>query len=265
MTISPYAIQQLVPYITGDGCPPRRSGPELVKLFNKFGARDNYDELGLPEIGKTNGHRPSRKQYVEARLKDLSSKPELRDLLNQIVNEFSKGESTIDDLNAVLNPEKFTIVQNGDTFSVQGGVIDRRKPVINQAHFEDIQNKIFTALDGAKVSIRVVMAWFTNDVLFNKLVEKHNEGLDVEISIYDDGVNRKHGVDITQLPHKMIKSGKRGGLMHDKFCVIDNQIVVTGSYNWTDNAEFRNDENITVEHDPEQATRFTLEYRRHTT
>lgn len=38
MTLSDYAIQQLVPYITGDGCPPRRSGPELVKLFNKFGA-----------------------------------------------------------------------------------------------------------------------------------------------------------------------------------------------------------------------------------
>lgn len=265
MTISPYAIQQLVPYITGDGCPPSRSGPELVKLFNKFGARDIYDELGLPEIGKKNGQRPSRKQYVEARLKDLSSKPELRDLLNQIVNELSKGESAIDDLNAILNPEKFTIIQTGDTYSVQGGIVDRRKPVINQAHFEDIQNKILTALDGAKVSIRVVMAWFTNDTLFDKLVEKHKEGLDVEISIYDDGVNKKHGVDITQLPHKMIKRGKRGGLMHDKFCVIDNQIVVTGSYNWTNNAEFRNDENITVEHDPEQATRFSLEYRRLTT
>jgi phosphatidylserine/phosphatidylglycerophosphate/cardiolipin synthase-like enzyme len=50
--------------------------------------------------------------------------------------------------------------------------------------------------------------------------------------------------------------------MHDKFCVIDNQVVVTGSYNWTNNAEFRNDENITIEHDQAQATRFSVEYRR---
>ena len=53
--------------------------------------------------------------------------------------------------------------------------------------------------------------------------------------------------------------------MHDKFCVIDNQVVITGSYNWTTNAEFKNDENITVQKDPEQATIYTLEYKRLTT
>lgn len=264
MTLSDYAIQQLVPYVTGDGCPPSRSGPKLVELFNKFGARDIYDfnDGGLPDIGKKNGHKPSRKEYVETRLREFSSKGELRDILTQVVNELHKGDTTIDDLNTILNPEKFSIIQTGDTYTLQGGVVNNRKPVVNQAHFQDIQNKILAALDSAKVSIRVIMAWFTNDTLFNKLVEKHNEGVDVEISIYDDGVNKKHGVDITQLPHKKIKRGQRGGLMHDKFCVIDNQIVVTGSYNWTDNAEFRNDENITVEHDPEQATRFSIEYRR---
>ncbi len=264
MTLSDYAIQQLVPYITGDGCPPSRSGPKLVELFNKFGARDIYDfnDGGLPDIGKKNGHKPSRKEYVEARLREFSSKGELRDLITQVVNELHKGDTTIDDLNTILNPEKFSVIQTGDRYTLQGGVVSKRKPIVNQAHFQDIQNKILAALDGAKVSIRVIMAWFTNDTLFNKLVEKHNEGVDVEISIYDDGVNKKHGVDITQLPHKKIKRGQRGGLMHDKFCVIDNQIVVTGSYNWTDNAEFRNDENITVEHDPEQATRFSIEYRR---
>ena len=264
MTLSEYAIQQLVPYVTGDICPPNRSGPELVKLFNKYGARDIYDfnKGGLPDIGKKDGHGPSRKQYVEARLRDFSSTPELRDLLNYVISELQFGDNTRDELNTILNPEKYSVIQAGASFTLQGGIVDRRKPVVNQAHFKDIEDKILTALDGAKVSIRVLMAWFTNDTLFNKLVEKHQEGVDVQIAIYDDGVNRKHGVDISLLPHKKIKRGVRGGLMHDKFCVIDNQIVVTGSYNWTNNAEFRNDENITVEHDPDQATRFSLEYRR---
>lgn len=35
------------------------------------------------------------------------------------------------------------------------------------------------------------MAWFTNDVLFKKLVEKSNQGIDVQLLIYDDGVNKK--------------------------------------------------------------------------
>lgn len=53
--------------------------------------------------------------------------------------------------------------------------------------------------------------------------------------------------------------------MHNKFCVIDNQVVITGSYNWSDNAEFKNDENVTVEHDPKQATKYSVEYKRLTT
>ncbi|TAE00475.1 MAG: hypothetical protein EAZ97_05805 [Bacteroidetes bacterium] len=42
--------------------------------------------------------------------------------------------------------------------------------------------------------------------------------------------------------------------MHNKFCVIDSDIVLTGSYNWTNQAQ-RNDENITVQNaaDPQKA------------
>ena len=34
--------------------------------------------------------------------------------------------------------------------------------------------------------------------------------------------------------------------MHNKFAVIDNEIVITGSYNWTASAGERNDENLLV-------------------
>ena len=48
-----------------------------------------------------------------------------------------------------------------------------------------------------------------------------------------------------------------------KFCVIDNQTVVTGSYNWSTNAEFKNDENVLISKNAnETATQYTLEYNR---
>jgi phosphatidylserine/phosphatidylglycerophosphate/cardiolipin synthase-like enzyme len=257
MKLSDYAITALVPYIIGN-----RKGSELVTLFNKLGSRDIYDEFGLPDIAKRNGHRPSKKEYVFARAKELSNKNELRELIEMMANE---NAEQIESINAILIPEKFQVQNQNGEFVVIGGIIDRRKPVTNEAHFQHIQNQILTQLDKARVSIRVVMAWFTNDVLFQRLVEKYKQGIDVIIAIYDDGVNRKNGVDVSLLPHEMIKRGKSGGLMHDKFCVIHNQIVITGSYNWTNNAEFRNDENITVENDPEQATRYSEEFRRLTT
>ena len=265
MKILPFTIEELVPFITGNEYPPKRSGKELIVLFNKYGARDVYDEFGLPDIGKRNGQRPSRKEYVKARLQELNNKPELRELLSLVFNELEERDSYLKKLNEILNPDKYGVVSMDNSLIVQGGVIDNRKPIVNEAHFKDVQNRILTALDNARVSIRVLMAWFTNDVLFNKLLEKHKEGIDVQCAIFDDGVNKKYGVNIDLIPNVKIKKGKRGGLMHDKFCVIDNQIVITGSYNWTNNAEFRNDENVTIENDPVQATRFSEEYRRLTT
>lgn len=130
----------------------------------------------------------------------------------------------------------------------------------NDAHFIDIQNNILAELDKAQVSISVAMAWFTNKVLFEKLLEKQKEGVNVQLVIYDDGVNAKHGVDVTQLDAVKIRA-ERGGIMHDKFCIIDNHTVITGSYNWSDNAEFKNEENITIETDNEQANRFSVKFR----
>jgi hypothetical protein len=48
--------------------------------------------------------------------------------------------------------------------------------------------------------------------------------------------------------------------MHNKFCVIDEQTVINGSYNWTNKAEY-NYESITIIHDKELAFQFVDEFR----
>ena len=97
-------------------------------------------------------------------------------------------------------------------------------------------------------------------MILDKLVEKYKEGLEVKVAIYDDGVNRIHGVDLGEVPIVKIKAPK-GGIMHNKFCVIDNQVVITGSYNWTSNAEFRNEENISIIKDNKTASDYSVKYR----
>ena len=43
MKVSDLTLNALKPFITGDGSPsPYMSGPELVKFFNVFGAKDEY-------------------------------------------------------------------------------------------------------------------------------------------------------------------------------------------------------------------------------
>lgn len=111
----------------------------------------------------------------------------------------------------------------------------------NEAYFVGIETRLLAVLDGAKAMIDVCVAWFTNDKLLQKLVEKQSNGVAVRVIIYRDGVNIKYGVDLSKIPHKEIR-GERGGIMHEKFCVIDNITTINGSYNWTLNAENKNDE-----------------------
>lgn len=261
MTISPFTVQKILPLVTGDACQPYRKGVKLVELFNSFGFRDIYDENGLPDIGKPNQQRPSRTEYTKRRLLQLAESPELPNLLNQILKESEYPEQMAEAMKIALAGEPISIVQNTDkTYTITGGIIINRKSIKNEAHFKEIQSRLLNVLDGAKVSIRVAMAWFTNEVLRDKLLEKVQQGIDVYVAIYDDGINKKHGVNLLNIPHKVVK-GTRGGIMHNKFCVIDNQIVVTGSYNWSTNAETKNDENITVMNDPEQASNYSVKFR----
>jgi len=258
MKVTEYLIDNISPHIIGYG-----TGNELVKLFNQFGFKDiySYDNGGLPDIGKKNGQRPSKTEYVKNRLNQISIRNDgsLRELLNVVIN---KTPDIIDNIQEFLNDEGYVIEQNDGVYNVQGGVIVKVKPVINEAHFQEIQNRILTALDKAKISIWVVSAWLTNETLYAKLLDKQHEGLDVRVAIFDDAINAKYGVDITKFHGHYFLKGTRGGTMHHKFCVIDNQVVITGSYNWSNNAEFRNDENVTVEYNPEQATKYSLEYNR---
>lgn len=141
------------------------------------------------------------------------------------------------------------------------GVIAEKRPVKNDAYFNGIADKIINDLDKARVSIHVCIAWFTNQKIADKLVEKYKQGVDVKVVYYDDHTNSKFGVNIDGISFKAVR-GSRGGIMHNKYCIIDNQIVITGSYNWSDNAEKKNDENAAVMYDYDRASDYTVEFKK---
>ena len=251
MKLSPFAIKQISELVKDI-----MTGTKWVDFFNSFGARDVYDNA-LPDIGKPNHVRPSKKEYIAKRLSDINDTIYLQQAVLRLatLSEFYPKA-----LNNCIIPEKYKIECADGEYVMMGDVMESPNSVETEAHFQNIQNQIIAELNKARVSIIVVMAWFSNKILADKLIEKHKEGLDVKVAIYDDGINRKHGVELAGIDVKKIKA-LRGGKMHDKFCVIDNQVVITGSYNWSDNAEFKNDENIAILRDNKRASDFSVEYR----
>ena len=101
-----------------------------------------------------------------------------------------------------------------------------------EAIFEDIGNRIQKEIRKAQKSIFVAVAWFTNRNLFNELIIKAKHGCDVYLIISDDEINKNSLIDFEQLQTGNSKVFKVGAvekeLMHNKFCVIDYNTVITG-------------------------------------
>lgn len=255
MKLSNHLISQLAKYVLGNDSLPYRTASQLLELFNEYGGYDYLPSEGLPMMPN------SHLRYArETKMKEMNETDGLRQMLESVINQI-KNNNEIKAINALLSQEGYSLEKEKENYVITGGVIDNTKPVQNSAHFEQNEKVVLDALNNAKVFIRVAMAWFTNEKIKAKLLEKQKEGVDIDIVIYDDGVNKKNGVDLSELSFTLVK-GSRGGIMHHKFCVIDNQIVLTGSYNWTTNAETRNDENVTVQKDPESATKYSLEFNK---
>lgn len=142
------------------------------------------------------------------------------------------------------------------------GIVIVTTEAITDVKFKDIENRIINVLEKAQATIDVSVAWFTNFTLQEKLLERQKAGCKIRIMIDANHTNQKHGVDLSPFEHIAVKA-ERKGIMHCKFCVIDNNIVIHGSYNWTTNAETKNDEEISVHiNDVKMASQYTREFNR---
>lgn len=124
--------------------------------------------------------------------------------------------------------------------------------------FENIEQRIIKEISEAHYAIFVSVAWFTNKKLFNALLEKAKNNCYVSIIIQLDEINSQCGIDYNQIQigrSECFKISKDAELLHDKFCVIDFQKVITGSYNWTYKAS-QNSENILILNDPSVASQY---------
>lgn len=130
--------------------------------------------------------------------------------------------------------------------------------------FEEQKNKIIKEITDAKFSIWIAVAWFTLDEIYKLLIQKRKEGLNIRIIIIDDEINRckyeqyKSSLNILCYP----KFGAyNNNLMHHKFCIIDLDKVVHGSFNWSKKAEY-NKETVEVVKSRKSAEDFAEQFKK---
>ncbi|HFK1530708.1 TPA: phospholipase D-like domain-containing protein [Bacillus cereus] len=256
MKLDEVALGQLVPFINEVYY---RSGPQLVNLFNRFGSRDVYGR-GFP----------SRKDYTLEKLEQINESKQLELLLNEITYSRTYIGTDIDIYSNFVEPMneiikycgyKFEKNEQGE-FIVTGEGLIPNETVEIQTSFENIQSDILQQLDQAQFTIWVSVAWFTDKVLFEKLKEKHSQGVNVQIIINNDDINRRAGLDFESYFETYRIDGfgaYQNNILHGKFCVIDLKTTISGSYNWTTKAMY-NQENIDIIHSYSNAENYARQF-----
>lgn len=117
-----------------------------------------------------------------------------------------------------------------------------------EAHFENIRDLLLSNIRNSKTEIKIAVAWFTQKQLYDAVLDALGRGVKVSLIMMKDFINC--GIYGLPLQDFVDKGGSlhfvtsRGWTMHNKFCLFDNSLVISGSYNWTYSAETRNAENV---------------------
>ena len=126
---------------------------------------------------------------------------------------------------------------------------------------DSCSEKIKNALEKAEESIYFLVFSFTHDGIANKIVLKMHEGASVK------GIFEKTGAGSEYSKYKLleyqeadVRKDNNSAVMHHKVFIIDNSTVITGSFNPSENADKRNDENILIIHDKEVAEKYLEEF-----
>jgi phosphatidylserine/phosphatidylglycerophosphate/cardiolipin synthase-like enzyme len=130
---------------------------------------------------------------------------------------------------------------------------------------DDPAGRILELVSHARDSIHFLAYSFTSNDIGDALISRAKAGLKVA-GVMDNGQAKSNqGTEYESLVQAGLDirlDGNQSGLMHHKVIIIDQQIVITGSYNFTAAAQKSNDENVVILFSPDLAAKYMQEFQR---
>ncbi|RRR65710.1 MAG: DUF1669 domain-containing protein [Candidatus Viridilinea halotolerans] len=128
---------------------------------------------------------------------------------------------------------------------------------------EPVRERIINLLANAQERIDVMAFAFTDDAIGAALLERHAAGVAVR-GVFERRNANGIGSEFPLLSAEGVDILHDGNCytMHHKVIIIDQRIVITGSYNFTARAETINDENTLIIHDRNLAAAYSTEFAR---
>ncbi|MCT7949694.1 phospholipase D-like domain-containing protein [Ancylothrix sp. C2] len=126
---------------------------------------------------------------------------------------------------------------------------------------DKVAEKLAGLISGAKKSVRFMAFSFTHEGMGKAMLSRARAGVDVQ-GIFETRGSETQYSELRQfycggLP---VRQDTNPSAFHHKVLVIDGETVVTGSFNFSNNADLRNDENVVILFNGDVAKEFLGEF-----
>jgi phosphatidylserine/phosphatidylglycerophosphate/cardiolipin synthase-like enzyme len=170
---------------------------------------------------------------------------------------------------------------------------------IDDSKLGNVETRLISVIAGAKASIKIATGHFRSSSLLDALAQAVKRGVKVELVLdsqeyvskyklavedkqlkacVESGKNtraecrrrgfhysrhaHKAGVDVRIKSYSLRWDFMKSPQMHHKYMIIDGQVLYSGSYNWSYNAEFESTENIWVLKDKSTVAEYLKNFER---
>jgi phosphatidylserine/phosphatidylglycerophosphate/cardiolipin synthase-like enzyme len=127
-----------------------------------------------------------------------------------------------------------------------------------------VAQHLVKAIDQAQTEVLVQAYGFTHNAIAQALVRAHQRGAKVQVLLDEksDATNR-YVIGLLHAAGIPIRLDGAHAIAHNKVMVLDGQVVVTGSFNFTNAAETRNAENLLILRSPALAQAYRDNWLQH--
>lgn len=156
---------------------------------------------------------------------------------------------------ANLYKQEFEQMYSGKFHNMKSPIINNENILVDKkivsVYFSPI-NKISTTqiiplINNSKFSIYIPAFYLTHNNIINALIKAHQRGIEIKIIIDETSVKGKYvNIDYIKQNGIELKVENWTGKMHMKSIIIDDNILVIGSMNFTKQGEQMNDENCLI-------------------
>lgn len=108
------------------------------------------------------------------------------------------------------------------------------------------EDQVLYWIGRANVSIHVLIYSFTLDSIGDALITAHDRGIKVQVVFEKGQISQYSEYQGLKAAGISVRNDTNSHYMHDKIMIVDGIIVLTGSFNYSENAESYNNENLIV-------------------